>query len=72
MNTFERMEKKTTVSDAVVPLIKERIAAYMDPDPHNVNGEPYMISNLYFDDDSDNVIRTSVSLPKYKEKLRLR
>ena len=72
MNTFERMEKKTTVKDADVPLIKERIAAYMDPDPHNVDGLPYMISNLYFDDDCDNVIRTSVSLPKYKEKLRLR
>lgn len=71
-NTFERMEKKTTLPTALVDELKARITPYMNPDPHNVNGEPYMICNLYYDDFDDHVIRESVQLPKYKEKLRLR
>ncbi len=72
MNTFKRMEKKTTMPIADVPAFLERILPHMAYDAHNVGGEPYMISNIYFDDINDNVIRTSVTLPKYKEKLRLR
>lgn len=72
MNTFKRMEKKTTMRLCDVPAFLERILPRMEYDSHNVNGEPYMISNIYFDDVNDNVIRTSVTLPKYKEKLRLR
>lgn len=72
MNTFKRMEKKTTMPLDAVPAFLEAILPRMDYDAHNVNGEPYMISNIYFDDVNDNVIRTSVTLPKYKEKLRLR
>ena len=72
MNTFKRMEKKTTMPVSDVEAFLERILPYMDYDKHNVGGQPYMISNIYFDDVNDNVIRTSVTLPKYKEKLRLR
>lgn len=71
-NTFERMEKKAVVPTEIVPELRARITEYMNPDPFNVGGKPYMICNLYFDDDSNDVIRTSVSLPWYKEKLRLR
>ena len=72
MNTFRRMEKKTTVPTSRVPAFMERIAPWMVPDKHNVDGEPYMICNIYFDDENDSVIRNSVALPYYKEKLRLR
>ncbi len=72
MNTFKRMEKKTTMQVSDVPAFLDRILTRMEYDSHNLNGEPYMISNLYFDDVNDNVIRNSVTLPKYKEKLRLR
>ena len=72
MNTFKRMEKKTTMQISDVPAFLDRILTRMEYDSHNIGGEPYMISNLYFDDVNDNVIRTSVTLPKYKEKLRLR
>lgn len=72
VNTFKRMEKKTTMPLSDVDGFLARILPHMDFDEHNVNGEPYMISNIYFDDVNDNVIRTSVTLPKYKEKLRLR
>jgi len=72
VNTFKRMEKKTTMQISDVPAFLDRILSRMEYDSHNLNGEPYMISNIYFDDVNDNVIRTSVTLPKYKEKLRLR
>lgn len=72
LNTFKRMEKKTTMPLSDVDAFLERILPMMAYDEHNVGGEPYMISNIYFDDINDNVIRTSVTLPKYKEKLRLR
>ncbi len=71
-NTFKRMEKKTTLPTACVDELKARIAPYMEHDPYNVNGQPYMICNLYYDSEDDHVIRESVQLPKYKEKLRLR
>ena len=71
-NTFKRMEKKTTLPTERVEELKARIAPYMENDPFNVDGKPYMICNLYYDDLDDHVIRGSVQLPKYKEKLRLR
>ncbi len=71
-NTFKRMEKKMTISSDMIPTLRACMEEYMKPDPFNVDGKPYMICNLYFDDDADDVIRTSVSLPWYKEKLRLR
>ena len=71
-NTFKRMEKKTTLPTERVEELKARIAPYMNDDPFNVDGKPYMICNLYYDDLDDHVIRGSVQLPKYKEKLRLR
>ncbi len=71
-NTFKRMEKKTTLPTSLVEELKARIEPYMEPDPYNIGGKPYMICNLYFDGEDDHVIRESVSLPKYKEKLRLR
>ena len=45
---------------------------HMDMDSHNIDHEPYTISNIYFDTPDDYLIRTSLSKPKYKEKLRLR
>ena len=52
-----------TVSTEMIPALQACMEEYMTPDPFNVDGKPYMICNLYFDDDADEVIRTSVSLP---------
>lgn len=71
-NTFKRMEKKTTLPTEAVPELMTRIEAYMNPDAYNVDRKPYTICNLYFDEWDDDVIRTSVEKPWYKEKLRLR
>lgn len=71
-HTFERREKKMLIDNSIVNDFVNDILEYMTPDEYNINGEPYMISNLYFDDDGDNVIRHSVSKPRFKEKLRVR
>ena len=71
-NTFKRMEKKITLPTAVLPDLRASVEKYMKPDPFNVDNQPYMICNLYFDGEDDHVIRQSVNLPWYKEKLRLR
>ncbi len=71
-NTFERREKKILLDTALFSEIEERILDYFNPDPHNIDGKPYEICNIYFDNDNHDVIRHSVSKPFYKEKLRLR
>lgn len=71
-HTFRRMEKKTTMPSNQVAAFKARITPYMDYDPYCADGTPYMICNLYYDSPDNHVIRGSVDLPYYKEKLRLR
>ncbi len=72
MHTFERREKKTTMPTVDVAALQARIAPFMVADEHNPDGKPYMVCNIYYDTPTDNVIRTSVARPRYKEKLRLR
>ena len=71
-HTFRRMEKKTTMPSDRVEAFKARISPYMEYDPFCADGRPYVICNLYYDSPDDHVIRGSVDLPYYKEKLRLR
>ena len=71
-HTFRRMEKKIIIEKAVISSLQEKLSHFMVPDIYNTNGKPYMICNLYFDDAWNQVIRTSVERPIYKEKLRLR
>lgn len=71
-NTFKRREKKILFDISLTEPLKQRIEEYMNADPYNKDGKPYMICNLYFDNENNDVIRNSVQLPKFKEKLRLR
>ena len=71
-NTFERREKKILLDTALFPEIEKRILEHFEPDPHNINGEPYEICNIYFDNDNRDITRHSNSKPFFKEKLRLR
>ena len=71
-NTFQRMEKKTTLPTAAAEELRARILSRMVPDGNCPDGEPYTVCNLYYDAADDHVIRRSVALPYYKEKLRLR
>ena len=72
IEVFNRHEKKFFLSGEQYKAIKEVLLKYMEPDKHNVDGKFYTICNIYYDTEDDNVIRTSISKPLYKEKLRLR
>ncbi len=71
-NTFKRREKKLLVDEKLLPEIIEKLLVHLDPDSHNIDGKPYEICNIYFDNERRDITRHSNSKPFYKEKLRLR
>lgn len=72
IQTFKRREKKFLIDQKQFEEIGFRIANHMELDRHCPDGAEYKIYNLYFDTDTDELIRSSISKPYYKEKLRLR
>lgn len=72
--TFERYEKKFLVSEAQADRLIKRFTEEqeMQFDEYCQGGKVYGIYNIYFDDDENSVINTSLGRPKFKEKLRLR
>ena len=67
-SVFERAEKKYLVPDEKFAPLAEAMRAYMTEDEYG----QYTICNIYYDTDSDELIRRSLGKPKYKEKIRLR
>ena len=65
---FRRVEKKYMLTREQYEYLIKAIAPYMAPDRY---GETE-IRNIYFDNDDDELIETSLLKPEYKEKLRLR
>lgn len=65
---FQRYEKKYLLTPAQYRAVRQGMARYMTPDAH----PRYSISNIYYDTDGYDLIRTSLERPVYKEKLRLR
>lgn len=72
IKTFKRNEVKYLISPEQFEAIKPVLLKYMILDKHCQDYGSYMIYNLYFDTDDDEIIRRSISKPYYKEKLRLR
>lgn len=72
ITTFKRYEIKFLLTAEQYRLIKEALRQYMVLDDFCKNKRSYMIYNLYFDTENDDVIRRSLEKPYYKEKLRLR
>ena len=72
IEVFNRYENKYLLDEAAYQRFYDRLLAYMEPDDYNKQHPFYSISNLYFDTQDDELIRKSISKPKYKEKLRLR
>lgn len=72
IEVFNRYEHKYLLDKEkflkIIGILDER----MEIDSHNINHTPYTISNIYYDTDDDYLIRSSISKPEYKEKLRLR
>ncbi len=72
IEVFNRHEQKYFLDADTFGKVLEVMDTYMQPDKYNKFHTPYTISNIYFDTDDNYLIRTSLSKPKYKEKLRLR
>lgn len=72
IEVFNRYEKKYLLNTFTYLKLQDALAAYMELDSHNLGGKFYTISSLYYDTEDNAFIRTSLSKPRYKEKLRLR
>lgn len=72
IEVFNRFEKKYFVTEEKMVRVLDEIEKHMTPDKNNINRRTYSICNLYFDTEDDYLIRTSLSKPVYKEKIRLR
>lgn len=67
-NTFMRSEIKFILNAEQYAAIRSAIAPYMTEDQYG----KHTICNIYCDNDANDLIRTSLDKPVYKEKLRLR
>ena len=72
IEVFNRYEHKYLIDECAYEKIIKTIDLHMVSDSYNINHKPYTISNIYYDTPDDYLIRTSLSSPPYKEKLRLR
>ncbi len=72
LEVFNRYEYKYLINKETFEKVTKVIEKHMEKDLYNKDGLPYTISNIYFDTPDDYLIRTSLSKPQYKEKLRLR
>lgn len=69
---FNRVEEKYVVTREQYEHILGELNKYAMPDEYSKNNKFYQISNIYYDTEDNNLIRTSVTKPVYKEKIRLR
>lgn len=72
IEVFNRHENKYMLDERTYKEVCSRLTDYMEPDKFNSGGNIYTISNLYYDTPDSSLIRTSLSKPSYKEKLRVR
>lgn len=72
IETFKRYEKKYMLTDEQYENVRKGIEKHMELDAYCINGKMYPVYNIYFDDDTSNVIRYSMSKPYFKDKLRIR
>lgn len=72
IEVFNRFEHKYILDEETFLKVLKVMDKHMEIDAHNIGYKPYTIANIYFDTPDDYLIRTSLSKPKYKEKLRLR
>ncbi len=69
---FSRREEKYIVTKEMYENIIKDSANKIIADEHSKNNSFYQICNIYYDTPDNNLIRTSLQKPKYKEKIRLR
>lgn len=69
---FNRFEHKYMLDATTFKKVLKIMDEHMEIDAYNIGHKPYTIANIYYDTPDDYLIRTSLSKPVYKEKLRLR
>ena len=72
ITTFVRKELKYLITSEQRDILLKELPKYMVFDKFCQNGNMYTVNNVYFDTPTFNVIRNSLSKPKYKSKLRIR
>ena len=72
ITTFVRKEKKYLITEEQRQKLEKEIIKYMDLDIYCNNNGKSIVTNVYFDTDTYNVIRNSLLHPAYKEKIRIR
>lgn len=72
IEVFNRYENKFLLDNDTYNSLQTELLKYMEMDEYNKDHDFYTISNIYCDTDDNTLIRTSLSKPKYKEKLRIR
>lgn len=72
IKNFKRYEKKYFVTEQQFNVLKKELEKHMALDKYCEKTGSYMIYNLYFDTQNDDIISKSIQKPYYKEKLRLR
>lgn len=72
IEVFNRYEHKYMLDGETFSKVIRVMSDHMEPDAYNAGMKPYTIANIYFDTPDDYLIRTSLSRPEYREKLRLR
>ena len=65
---FNRYEKKFLLDEKTYMAFKKELDEYMLEDEYGL----HTIRNIYYDTPTDELIRTSIEGPKYKEKFRVR
>lgn len=69
---FERKEMKFIITKEQMFKVQSLISDFMELDKYSSTNGFYSIYTIYYDNKLDDVIRTSVEKPIYKEKLRVR
>lgn len=69
---FERFEKKYLIDEVMMLWLLRKMEGRLERDVYADNDGAYSITNIYYDTKDSHLIRTSISKPRYKEKLRLR
>lgn len=69
---FNRFEHKYLLNQKTYEEVLCQMDRHMELDAYNAGHKPYTIANIYYDTADDYLIRTSLSSPAYREKLRLR
>lgn len=72
IEVFKRYEFKYKIDLNTYYKLLDVFNDHLNIDEFNKDNKYYTICNIYFDTQDNNLIRTSLSKPKYKEKLRLR